>query len=283
MFTPERHPGEPHHTQRQDPVPSDRFLWRWQWGFQRCWGWGRNCLAPTDGLRRSRLRLCSFRQIRSHPHKPRARKSRPPDFDFFGFGRARNRRVAAIERRGSGERRGMGVSVETKQPAVMSADRAAPDAADRIRLWAATPSTHSLRSGSLRALRVTATRLGGRAPEAQRSEGEREAPSVIPAAVGSPAACPICTRQSPADLAVAWQRGRALLVKAPVAVAPTLAQKARPVGSQVPFQVATLHAMRMSSDSRSTPAPASYSAARRSSIPARASRIISRASSRVLP
>jgi hypothetical protein len=40
-----------------------------------------------------------------------------------------------------------------------SAGRAAPDAADEGRLWAATPSTRSLRSGSLRVLRMTAPRL----------------------------------------------------------------------------------------------------------------------------
>jgi hypothetical protein len=66
-----------------------------------------------------------------------------------------------------------------QQPAGMSAGRAAPTPSDEGGLWAATPSTRSLRSGSLRALRVTAARLGGRAPEARQCGGEREATGAI--------------------------------------------------------------------------------------------------------
>lgn len=86
------------------------------------------------------------------------------------------------------------------------------------------------------------------------------------------------------DLSVTRERGRALSVHAPIAVATALSQQPGAVLFQMPFEVSSLHAATILSDSLPTALPCgSCSAARNSSIPARASSAISRASSLVRP
>jgi hypothetical protein len=95
-----------------------------------------------------------------------------------------------------------------EQLAAMSAGRAAPTPTDGGGSSAATPSRRSLRSASLRALRVTAPRPGGRAPEARWSQGERGAPGAIPGQVHAPlggAAADLAPRTR-SDLAAAIAR-----------------------------------------------------------------------------